>query len=44
MDACEKLQLKIAVWQPKVGLYPWWAGWAFDRTLQFMARLELNGN
>lgn len=44
MDACEKLRLKIAVWQPKVGLYPWWAGWAFDRTLQFMARLELNGS
>ncbi len=41
VDACEKLRLKIAVWQPKVGLYPWWAGWAFDRTLQFMARLEL---
>jgi len=44
MDACEKLRLKVAVWQPKVGLYPWWAGWAFDRTLQFMARLELNGS
>lgn len=44
MDACEKLRLKVAVWQPNVGLYPWWAGWAFDRTLQFMARLELDGN
>lgn len=41
MDACEKLQLKVAVWQPKVGLYPWWADWAFGRTLQFVARLEL---
>jgi SAM-dependent methyltransferase len=41
MDACEKLRLKVAVWKPKVGLYPWWADWAFGRTLQFVARLEL---
>jgi SAM-dependent methyltransferase len=41
MEACETLRLKVAVWQPKVGLYPWWADWAFGRTLQFVARLEM---
>lgn len=41
MDACEKLRLTVWEWKPKVGLYPWWAGWAFDRQIQFIARLDL---
>ena len=44
MEACEKLRLKVALWNQNVGLYPWWAGWLFDRSLQFMAWLELDGN
>ena len=41
MEACAGLGLTVAAWEKKVGLYPWWASWAFDRELQFAARLEV---
>lgn len=44
MEACRKLGLTVAEWDKKVGLYPWWASWAFDRELQFVARLEVDGS
>jgi SAM-dependent methyltransferase len=34
------LGLKTAVWNNKLGLYPRPAGWMFDRSLHFVARLE----
>lgn len=34
--------LSPSVWQPKLGLYPWWAGWWFERSLHFIARLDIN--
>lgn len=43
MEACRQLGLTVAAWEKKVGLYPWWASWIFDRELQFVARLEVNG-
>jgi SAM-dependent methyltransferase len=41
MAAFELLGLKITEWKPKLGLYPWPASWIFDRSLHFVARLEL---
>jgi hypothetical protein len=32
--------LRLAQCQTKLGLYPWWAAWLFERKLHFIARLE----
>jgi len=37
----DKLGLKIAVWNKELGLYPPPASWVFDRSLHFIARLDL---
>jgi SAM-dependent methyltransferase len=34
------LQLPIASWSDRIGLYPWPASWLFDRSLHFIARLD----
>lgn len=39
--AFEELGLKPSVWNPKLGLYPPPASWIFDRSLHFVASLDL---
>ena len=39
-DAFAELELEVSSWEPKLGLYPGPAGWFFDRSLHFVARLE----
>ena len=41
LDACERLGLRIGVWRTNLDLYPWPATWLFDRSLHFVARLDL---
>lgn len=41
-NAFDKLGLKINVWSKDLGLYPPPASWIFDRSLHFIARLDLN--
>ena len=31
--------LTVEQWEPRIGLYPWWARWVFERRLHFIARL-----
>jgi SAM-dependent methyltransferase len=40
--AWETLDLTIGVWKKTLGLYPRPAGWLFERSLHFIARLDLN--
>ena len=42
LEAFEALGLKVSVWATKLELYPWPATWFFDRSLHFIAQLELN--
>ena len=37
----DALHLKTNVWNDRLGLYPWPARWLFDRSLHFVARLEV---
>lgn len=39
--AFETLGLRTGVWKTKLGLYPRPASWLFDRTLHFVARLDI---
>jgi SAM-dependent methyltransferase len=39
--AWETLDLTIGVWEKMLGLYPRPAGWLFERSLHFIARLDL---
>ncbi len=32
--------LRVSQQRTRLGLYPWWAGWAFERQLHVLARLE----
>lgn len=41
LEVCEGLGLKIGVWQADLNIYPWPATWIFDRSLHFLARLDL---
>jgi SAM-dependent methyltransferase len=41
LDVCERLGLKIGVWRADLNIYPWPATWIFDRSLHFLARLDL---
>lgn len=34
---------RMAEWIPHLPLYPWWADWAFGRSLHFLARLQPEG-
>ena len=39
--AIERLGMSVEQWEPRIGLYPWWARWAFERGLHFVARLGI---
>ncbi len=39
--AFTELDLRIEEWRPKLGLYPWWTRFAFERQLHFAARLAV---
>lgn len=39
--AFAQLDLGVAAWVSDVGLYPWPAAWVFDRSLHFLALLEV---
>lgn len=41
-EAVETLKLSIGVWKKALGLYPRPASWLFERSLHFIARLDLN--
>ena len=41
-EAIETLGLKPTVWKEKIGLYSWPASWVFERSLHFIARLDLS--
>jgi hypothetical protein len=41
LKAFETLKLAIGVWQKDLGLYPRPASWLFERSLHFMARLDM---
>jgi hypothetical protein len=40
LGAVDQLGLRVAVWRSSLGLYPFPASLIFDRSLQFIARLE----
>jgi SAM-dependent methyltransferase len=39
-EAFSALDLEVSAWQGRLGLYPAWAGWLFERSLHFVAVLE----
>ena len=41
LEAFEALGLQIGGWTPRLGIYPWPASWVFDRSLHFVARLDI---
>jgi SAM-dependent methyltransferase len=40
-EAFDSLGLHVGIWTPKLGIYPWPAAWLFDRSLHFVARLDV---
>jgi len=40
-QAIDALDLKTNVWKKRLRLYPWPARWVFDRSLHFVARLDV---
>ena len=42
VETLEGLGLKVTAWKSDLGLYPWPASWLFDRSLHFVARLDLS--
>lgn len=42
VQAFERLKLKVGAWHSQLHLYPAPASWLFDRSLHFVARLDLN--
>ncbi len=40
-EAFETLGLRIAEWTTQLGIYPWPASWVFERSLHFVARLDV---
>jgi SAM-dependent methyltransferase len=40
-EAFDELHLTVGVWKPRLKLYPWPFDWLFDRSLHFIARLDL---
>ena len=40
-EAFATLGLHIAEWTTHLGIYPWPASWVFDRSLHFVARLDI---
>jgi SAM-dependent methyltransferase len=41
LDAFDTLGLRVGMWTAKLGLYPRPATWLFDRSLHFIARLDI---
>jgi len=41
IDAFETLGLCVGIWKTKLRLYPYPANWIFDRSLHFIARLDI---
>lgn len=41
-EAFKKLGLRISFWKSDLQLYPWPASWLFDRSLHFVAKLDVN--
>lgn len=41
LDVCAELGLSVGVWRTDLRLYPWPASWIFDRSLHFIARVDL---
>jgi SAM-dependent methyltransferase len=41
LEMAERRGLRVAEWVDRLGLYPWWARWAFERRLHFVARMEV---
>lgn len=39
-EAFDALGLEITLWKTRLGLYPWPATWAFERSMHFLAVLE----
>jgi SAM-dependent methyltransferase len=39
----KELGLTVAAWEDRLHLYPWWARWAFERKLHFIARMDVPG-
>jgi ubiquinone/menaquinone biosynthesis C-methylase UbiE len=40
LDTVEKLDMRIQVWNAKIGLYPFPANWIFERSLHFVAQID----
>jgi SAM-dependent methyltransferase len=38
-EAIDRLGMRVEAWESRIGLYPWWARWVFERKLHFVARL-----
>jgi hypothetical protein len=41
-DMLARRGLRIESWVQKIGLYPWWASWVFERELHFIAKLKVD--
>ncbi len=41
LETFDALGLHLRVWTGKLGIYPWPASWVFDRSLQFVAWLDV---
>ena len=39
----KELGLTIAAWEDRLGLYPWWARWVFERKLHVIVRVDVSG-
>lgn len=42
METFDKLGLKMSFWKSDLRLYPWPASWLFDRSLHFVASLDIS--
>lgn len=42
LEAFASLGLTIGEWRQRLGLYPWPANWVFERSLHFIARLDVH--
>jgi ubiquinone/menaquinone biosynthesis C-methylase UbiE len=41
LQAFDALRMEVASWTTQLKLYPWPASWLFDRSLHFVARLDI---
>jgi len=41
METVDRRGLTVEAWEDRLGLYPWWGRWAFERRLHFVARLGI---